>query len=139
VDSRVGDPSLQADVHRELKSIAEHFPHKFVSDQYVDLESSRYHQRNLSDEREYLLTLAQQLQVTASQIVFLTQDEEWALAVQSQGYQSVDLGAASQETSNTPHASDPAQETFGQQILEQQPAEQQTALPPRSQRHKGLR
>ncbi|QMV41368.1 hypothetical protein [Cohnella cholangitidis] len=139
LDSRVGDPSLQADIHRELNSIAEHFPHKLVSDQYVDLESSRYHQRNLSDEREYLLTLAQQLQVTASQIVFLTQDEEWTLAIQAQGYQSVDLGAASPETSTSPRASDPIQETIGQQSLEQQTADRQTVLPPRSQRHKGLR
>jgi hypothetical protein len=130
LDSHIADPSRLNEIHRDINRLESLYPHKMITDQYVDLESRRNQQLNLSDDKEYLLLLAQQLNVTASQIVILTRDEEWKITIQMQGYHAVISQFPSPTTMNQMLEDKQDNLVAFQQTLHQ------SLLPPRSMRHK---
>jgi hypothetical protein len=119
-------------IRNEIDSLARSSGGKLIADQYIVAENEYGNMPDLSTDRDYLLLLAQQLQVTASHIVFLTEDEAWMSTVRRLGFSAM---LASEALSLAPaadvHAAEPVQADKPPFIADR-PAD--GGLPPRASR-----
>lgn len=122
LENYISDPERLEDVQQEILRLTRQYTDRIITHQYADVSSDKYAGRDMTNEKDYMLVLAQQIPVPHSQIVFVTAQEDWKMSIASHGFQVCTPAA---DYSGTPERQPAAT------VEESMPG----TLPPRSHRH----